>query len=180
MDRALRSRRPALGGDAIGDHDARASRAAHFSIATLPGTRERTIVLHSLSKSHALAGCRVGFALAPRAVVAAARRVSTHSGFNVAVAMQRVALSAIGDDAFARAARDVYREARDAAARLLVGNRELPAFTFTTHAPPPVVGEATAIRQAVAAAHTRPSQDEPPMQQVARAALRKKMTNPDR
>lgn len=93
----------------------------HFSIASLPGMRERTIVLHSLSKSHALAGCRVGFALAPRAVVAAARRVSTHSGFNVAVAMQRVALAAIGDDAFARAARDTYREARDVAAAALEG-----------------------------------------------------------
>jgi hypothetical protein len=66
-----------------------------------------------------------------------------------------------------------------AAARLLVGNRELPAFTFTTHPPAPVVGEATAIRQACAQAHRRPTQDEPPMQQVARTALRRKMTNPD-
>jgi hypothetical protein len=64
---------------------------------------------------------------------------------------------------------DVYT----AAARLLVGNRELPAFTFTTHAPPPVVGEATAIRQAVAAAHTPPA-EESPMQQIARASLRRK------
>lgn len=71
---------------------------------------------------------------------------------------------------------DIYT----AAARLLVGNRELPAFTFTTNPPPPIVGEATAIREAVAAAHTRPSNDEPAMQQVAREALRKQMSDPDR
>jgi len=66
---------------------------------------------------------------------------------------------------------DVYT----AAARLLVENRELPAFTFTTNPPPPPVGETTAIRQACAAAHTPPSQDDPPMQQVARRSLRRRM-----
>jgi len=71
---------------------------------------------------------------------------------------------------------DIYT----AAARLLVGNRELPAFTFTTNPPPPIVGEATSIREAVAAAHTRPSKDEPAMQQVTREALRKQMSDPDR
>jgi hypothetical protein len=63
-----------------------------------------------------------------------------------------------------------------AAARLLVGNRELPAFTFTTHPPAPIVGEATAIRQACATAHTRPV-EEPPMQQVARRAMRRRATS---
>ncbi|MEU1841159.1 type IV secretory system conjugative DNA transfer family protein [Micromonospora chersina] len=66
---------------------------------------------------------------------------------------------------------DVYT----AAARLLVGNRELPGFTFVTNPPAPVVGEATAIRQACAAAHSRPN-GEPPMQQLARTAMRRRMT----
>jgi hypothetical protein len=69
---------------------------------------------------------------------------------------------------------DVYT----AAARLLVSNRELPAFTFTTHPPAPVIGEATAIRQACAAAHT-PSA-EPPMQQLARKAMQRRRTDSDR
>jgi hypothetical protein len=63
-----------------------------------------------------------------------------------------------------------HLDVHTAAARLLVGNRELPAFTFTTHPPPAVVGEATAIRQACAAGHARPAA-EPPMQQVARLAM---------
>ncbi len=66
---------------------------------------------------------------------------------------------------------DVYT----AAARLLVGNRELPAFTFTTNPPADIVGEATAIRQECAAAHSR-TDDEPPMQQLARTAMKRRMT----
>jgi aspartate/methionine/tyrosine aminotransferase len=93
----------------------------HVSIATLPDMRDRTIVLHSMSKSHALAGCRVGFAIAPPPVVASARRVSTHSAFNVSVVMQRAALAALGDEAFPRAAKATYRDARDRAMTALSG-----------------------------------------------------------
>jgi aspartate/methionine/tyrosine aminotransferase len=93
----------------------------HVSIATLPDMRERTIVLHSMSKSHALAGCRVGFAVAPPPVVASGRRVSTHSAFNVSIVMQRAALAALADDAFPRKAKETYRDARDRAYRALSG-----------------------------------------------------------
>ncbi|WP_328414655.1 type IV secretion system DNA-binding domain-containing protein [Micromonospora sp. NBC_00389] len=70
---------------------------------------------------------------------------------------------------------DVYT----AAARLLVGNRELPAFTFVTNPPAPPVGEATAIRQECAATHSRTG-GEPPMQQLARTAMKRRMTDRDR
>ncbi|MCZ7423770.1 type IV secretion system DNA-binding domain-containing protein [Verrucosispora sp. WMMA2121] len=70
---------------------------------------------------------------------------------------------------------DVYT----AAARLLVGNRELPGFTFVTNPPAPVVGEATAIRQECAAAHAH-ADEEPPMQQLARTAMKRRMTSRER
>ncbi|MFI2652766.1 type IV secretory system conjugative DNA transfer family protein [Micromonospora fulviviridis] len=70
---------------------------------------------------------------------------------------------------------DVYT----AAARLLVDNRELPGFTFVTNPPPPVVGEATAIRQKCAAAHRR-GDGEPPMQQLARTAMQRRMDSRNR
>jgi aspartate/methionine/tyrosine aminotransferase len=95
----------------------------HVSIATLPDMRDRTIVLHSMSKSHALAGCRVGFAIAPGAVVASGRRVSTHSAFNVSIVMQRAALAALVDDAFPKTAKATYRDARDRAMRALLASR---------------------------------------------------------
>lgn len=94
----------------------------HVSMLDVPGARDRTIVAHSLSKSHALSGCRVGFVVATPPVIASARRVSTHTAFNVPVAMQRVAEAALGDAGFAKAARDGYRRARDVAAKALEGS----------------------------------------------------------
>jgi aspartate/methionine/tyrosine aminotransferase len=94
--------------------------ADHVSLASLPGMAERTIVVQSLSKSHALAGARVGAVVAPEPVIHAARRVGVHSVFNVPVAMQRAALGALrGGDAWVRAAREDYRAARDEAAEVL-------------------------------------------------------------
>jgi hypothetical protein len=66
-----------------------------------------------------------------------------------------------------------------ATARLLVGNRELPAFTFVTDPPAPAEGEPTAIRLACAAANT-PAGEEPPMQQLARTAMKRRMADRNR
>jgi aspartate/methionine/tyrosine aminotransferase len=98
--------------------------APHVSMCTLPGMRERTITAYSLSKSHAMAGARIGYIVAPPAVIASGRRVSTHTVFNVPVIAQNAALAALRagprwvDDARAR-----YRETRDVAA---AGLRDVP------------------------------------------------------
>jgi aspartate/methionine/tyrosine aminotransferase len=96
----------------------------HVSIASLPGMAERSITVFSFSKSHALAGARVGFAAAPEEVVLAARRVSTHSVFNVPVLTQRSALAALAaGDPWIERARGIYKCARDAAVSALEGTR---------------------------------------------------------
>jgi aspartate/methionine/tyrosine aminotransferase len=95
--------------------------APHVPFASLPGAASRTVTLHSFSKSRALAGARVGFAIAPPALVAAALRMGVHTVFNVPLAMQRAALAALADEAWTARAREVYRSARDAAARALDG-----------------------------------------------------------
>lgn len=41
----------------------------HVSIASLPGMRERTIVINGFSKSHAMTGWRLGYACGPEAVI---------------------------------------------------------------------------------------------------------------
>ncbi|MSP23553.1 MAG: pyridoxal phosphate-dependent aminotransferase, partial [Myxococcales bacterium] len=86
------------------------------SIGNLPGMSERTITCHSLSKSHALAGARIGSIAGPTRVIEAALRMSNHTIYNVPVAMQRVAVAALrtGDEWLDRA-RAEYRRARDAA-----------------------------------------------------------------
>ncbi len=94
--------------------------APHLSFGTLPGARERSLLLYSFSKSFALAGQRVGFLVAPPPLVAAARRISTHTIFNVPVASQRAALAALEHGpAFVAEARARYKGTRDAVARIL-------------------------------------------------------------
>ena len=97
--------------------------------ATLPGALARTITIHSLSKSHALAGYRIGYVVAPAEVVAQARRVSTHAGFNVPVVLQKAAAAALDHgDAWSLAARETYRSARRASMERLDAHR-LPFVT---------------------------------------------------
>ena len=95
----------------------------HVSIARLDGMAERTLTAYSLSKSHSLAGARIGFVVGPERVIALARRVATHTVFNVPVASQRVALAALrAPAAWTAAARAGYREARDVAMLALGGD----------------------------------------------------------
>lgn len=93
------------------------------SLAVLPFMAERTLTAFSFSKSHALAGARVGYVIAPASLVLAARKISVHTAFNVPVAMQRVALAALRDgDAWIVEARVDYRAARDATTTALEGS----------------------------------------------------------
>jgi aspartate/methionine/tyrosine aminotransferase len=47
----------------------------HISIATLPGMRERTITINSMSKTYSVTGWRVGYAIAPPEVSNAIRKM---------------------------------------------------------------------------------------------------------
>ena len=106
--------------EAYADH---AFDAPHVSIATLPGMAERTVAAYSLSKSHALAGLRIGCIVAPAPLIVAARKVAVHTTFNVPVVTQRAALAALtAGGGFVEAARDRHRQARDVAISALEGS----------------------------------------------------------
>ena len=47
----------------------------HFSIASLPGMRERTVVLNGFSKAFSMTGWRLGYAAGPTEIIAAMRKV---------------------------------------------------------------------------------------------------------
>jgi len=56
-------------------YDAAGERPEHICMATLPGMRERTVVVSSLSKTYSVTGWRVGYCIAPPDITSAIRKV---------------------------------------------------------------------------------------------------------
>ncbi|KAF6617355.1 aminotransferase [Paenibacillus jamilae] len=87
---------------------------SHVSIATLPGLRERTIVINGLSKSHSMTGWRIGFTLAPAEITQHMVKVHQYNVTCASSISQYAALEALTagvDDALPM--RDEYRKRRD-------------------------------------------------------------------
>ena len=77
--------------------------AAHVSIATLPGMRERTIFLHGLSKGWAMTGFRIGYACAPAPFIEAMMKIHQYAILCAPTMTQDAAIEALehGDAAVA-------------------------------------------------------------------------------
>jgi len=61
----------------------------HVSIATLPGMRERTVIVNSLSKTYSVTGWRVGYCIAPEDLTSAIRKVHDFLTVGAANPLQR-------------------------------------------------------------------------------------------
>ncbi len=66
-----------------------------FSIAALPGARQNVLVAGSLSKTYAMTGWRIGFALAPKAVIGAMMKLQSHCTSNPTSIAQKAAIEAL-------------------------------------------------------------------------------------
>lgn len=51
----------------------------HFSIAALPGMKERTIIISGFSKAYAMTGWRLGYTLAPAEITAVAKKIHQYA-----------------------------------------------------------------------------------------------------
>src|SRR5919202_880040 len=60
----------------------------HISMATLPGMRERTVVVNSMSKTYSVTGWRVGWCIAPPDITSAIRKVHDFLTVGAANALQ--------------------------------------------------------------------------------------------
>ena len=86
----------------------------HTSIASLPGMRERTILLHGFSKAYAMTGFRIGYACGPQSLIEAMMKVHQYSMLCAPILSQEAAIEALKNGAPAVAKmKDAYHKRRD-------------------------------------------------------------------
>ncbi|HTW47736.1 MAG TPA: pyridoxal phosphate-dependent aminotransferase [Acidobacteriaceae bacterium] len=86
----------------------------HVSIASLPGMEERTITAYTLSKTYAMTGWRVGYAVAKEPFMTGLRKVVLYSTNGVSTPTQWAALEALATPQSAiDARREQFRQRRD-------------------------------------------------------------------
>lgn len=86
----------------------------HVSIASLPGMKERTILLHGFSKAFAMTGFRLGYACAPTPLIEAMMKIHQYAMLCAPITSQAAALEALenGETAMLEM-RDSYHHRRD-------------------------------------------------------------------
>ena len=67
----------------------------HISMASLPGMRERTITINSMSKTYSVTGWRVGYAIAPPEVSDAIRKMHDFLTVGAAAPLQQAGITAL-------------------------------------------------------------------------------------
>ena len=79
-------------------YDTQVWEGAHLSPRALPGMAERTLVIGSMSKSHAMTGSRIGWVVGPEAAIGRLADLATHTTYGVAGFVQEAALFALAQD----------------------------------------------------------------------------------
>src|SRR5207237_758934 len=104
-------------------------KAHHNIVRLVPETKERTILVGSLSKSYCMAGWRAGFFAAPQPFVKAAASLQSHTASNPCNLVQYAALAALdpSEDTFVAGVRDRLTHQRAVAMRML---QEIPGLPF--------------------------------------------------
>ena len=98
-----------------------------FSIASLDGAKPSVIVAGSLSKTYAMTGWRVGYALAPKELIGAINKLQSHSTSNVTSIAQKAAIEALtGPQDSVGEMLEEYRRRRDHAVQAL---RDIPGLS---------------------------------------------------
>jgi len=86
----------------------------HESIASRPGMRERTILLHGLSKAFAMTGFRIGYACAPAPLIEAMMKIHQYAILCAPTPSQEAATEALKEaEVITEDARNTYRLRRD-------------------------------------------------------------------
>ncbi len=109
-------------------YDTQLWEGAHLSIRALPGMAGRTLVIGSMSKSHAMTGSRIGWIVGPEEAVAHLINLSTHTTYGVPGYIQEAALFALRQGAdFEAGIAEPFRRRREIALRILKGQNVVRA-----------------------------------------------------
>jgi len=101
----------------------------NFSVGSLREYKERIVVLGSLSKTYAMTGWRLGYALAPAPVVSAMAKLQSQSTSNPTSIVQKAAVAALnGPQECVEQMRREYIALRD---HVVKGLRSIPGVTCT-------------------------------------------------
>jgi aspartate/methionine/tyrosine aminotransferase len=96
--------------------------AKHISLASLPGMRDQTITINSISKTYSLTGWRVGWAIAPVHLTASIRKVHDFLTVGSPHPLQEAAAIALRmDRSYYHTLAEEYRERRDFLMPILEG-----------------------------------------------------------
>ena len=85
------------------------SNGRHISPISLPGMKERTLVVHSMSKSHAMTGWRVGWLIAPPEMVTHLVQHNLVSTYGMSDFISRAAAIALDNDFGVKEIAETYR-----------------------------------------------------------------------
>ena len=99
----------------------------HTSIASLDGMADRTVTVSSLSKSHAMTGWRIGWAIAPTELIGHFNDLGMAMAYGLPGFIQAAAAEALAtQDAAVDDMRSIYRRRRDLVAAALDGIEGVP------------------------------------------------------
>jgi arginine:pyruvate transaminase len=106
-------------------YDSQVWEGAHLSPRALPGMAERTLVVGSMSKSHAMTGSRCGWIVGPEEVIGHLVDLATHTTYGVPGYIQDASVYALGlGPAFEAEIAEPFRRRR-AAAQALIARQEV-------------------------------------------------------
>ncbi|MBV8497863.1 MAG: pyridoxal phosphate-dependent aminotransferase [Candidatus Eremiobacteraeota bacterium] len=99
----------------------------YLSISSLPGMRERTIVVDGFSKAYAMTGWRLGYAIMPENLAKAATLFNNNTFSCVATFVQMAGIAALtGPDEPVQRMNEIFRARRD---RLVKGLNAIPGMS---------------------------------------------------
>jgi aminotransferase len=92
----------------------------HITFSSLPGMRDRTVIIGGFSKDYAMTGWRLGFALGPADILGAMRKIHQYTIMSASTTAQVAAITALTDPR-AEDAVLAMRESYDTRRKLIVG-----------------------------------------------------------